>query len=148
MGLLEVINTPRESLQIAKHKSVSYAERTPYWFLLCDLQIFLASAHLEQPHAQSLLLFLIVFGTDLIQFSMGRRTVQQYIRSRICLRFRGFNFRVALLIEVEQRKRMFWLRKVWCHCQFQHHIDDHSRKEEWRERISVNGHNVVHLTKV
>ena len=34
---LGVINLTWENLQIAKHKSVRWAERTPSWFVLCDL---------------------------------------------------------------------------------------------------------------
>ena len=34
------INTTWENLQIEKHKSVRWAERTPSWFVLFDLQIF------------------------------------------------------------------------------------------------------------
>ena len=33
-------NTTSENLQIEKHKSVRWAERTPSWFVLFDLQIF------------------------------------------------------------------------------------------------------------
>ena len=65
MRLLEVINTTWENLQIAKHKPVRWDERTPFWFVLRDLQIFSGSVyHLEQPHAQSPFLFPIVFGTN------------------------------------------------------------------------------------
>ena len=39
-GWARGINTTRENLQIAKHKSVRWAKRTPSWFVLCDLQIF------------------------------------------------------------------------------------------------------------
>ena len=55
-----MINTTWENLQIAKHKSVRWAERTPNWFVLYDLQIFSGSSswgsvdHLQQPQAQSL----------------------------------------------------------------------------------------------
>ena len=63
------INTTWENLQIEKHKSVRWAERTPSWFVLFDLQIsqvvFIPQA---QPHAQSLFLFPIVFGVNLIHF--------------------------------------------------------------------------------
>ena len=34
------INITWENLQIEKHKSVWWAEWTPSWFVLCDLQIF------------------------------------------------------------------------------------------------------------
>ena len=45
------INTTRENLQIEKHKSVRWAERTPSWFVLFDLQIF--SGGVYSPSATS-----------------------------------------------------------------------------------------------
>ena len=39
-GCARGINTTWENLQIEKHKSVRWAERTPTWFVLFDLQIF------------------------------------------------------------------------------------------------------------
>ena len=39
-GCARGINTTWENLQIEKHKSVRWAERTPSWFVLFDLQIF------------------------------------------------------------------------------------------------------------
>ena len=39
-GCAQRINTTSENLQIEKHKSVRWAERTPSWFVLFDLQIF------------------------------------------------------------------------------------------------------------
>ena len=39
MRWLRVINLTWENLQIATHKSVRWTERTPSWFVLCDLQI-------------------------------------------------------------------------------------------------------------
>ena len=57
------------NLQIEKHKSVRWAERTPSWFVLFDLQIFSGVFIPQaQPHAQSLFLFPIVFGINLILF--------------------------------------------------------------------------------
>ena len=65
------INTTWENLQIEKHKSVRWAERTPSWFVLFDLQIFSGGVYSQaQPHAQSLFLFPIVFGINLILFSI------------------------------------------------------------------------------
>ena len=62
MRLLEVINTTWKNLQIAEHKSVRWPERTPYWFVLWDLQVFSGGVyHLVQPHAHCLFLFRIVF---------------------------------------------------------------------------------------
>ena len=45
------INTTSENLQIEKHKSVRWAERTPSWFVLFDLQIF--SGGVYSPSATS-----------------------------------------------------------------------------------------------
>ena len=39
-GCARGINTTRENLQIAKHKSGRRSFRSPDWFVLCDLQIF------------------------------------------------------------------------------------------------------------
>ena len=39
-GCARGINTTWENLQIEKHKSVRWAEQTPSWFVLFDLQIF------------------------------------------------------------------------------------------------------------
>ena len=39
-GCARGINTTWENLQIEKHKSVRWVERTPSWFVLFDLQIF------------------------------------------------------------------------------------------------------------
>ena len=64
------INTTWENLQIEKHKSVRWAERTPSWFVLFDLQIFSGGVYSPSAtsHAQSLFLFPIVFGINLIHF--------------------------------------------------------------------------------
>ena len=45
------INTTCENLQIEKHKSVRWAEQTPSWFVLFDLQIF--SGGVYSPSATS-----------------------------------------------------------------------------------------------
>ena len=45
------INTIWENLQIEKHKSDRWAERTPFWFVLFDLQIF--SGGVYSPSATS-----------------------------------------------------------------------------------------------
>ena len=45
------INTTWENLQIEKHKSVRWAERTPSWFVLFDLQFF--SGGVYSPSATS-----------------------------------------------------------------------------------------------
>ena len=50
-GCTRRINTISENLQIEKHKSVRWAERTPSWFVLFDLQIF--SGGVYRPSATS-----------------------------------------------------------------------------------------------
>ena len=57
-GCARGINTTWENLQIEKHKSGRRSFRSPDWFVLFDLQ--------AQPHAQSLFLFPIVFGINLV----------------------------------------------------------------------------------
>ena len=49
------INTTWENLEIEKHKSVWWAERTPPWFVLFDLQIF--SGGVYPPSATSRTIF-------------------------------------------------------------------------------------------
>ena len=44
-GCARRINTTWENLQIGKHRSVRWAERTPSWFVLFDLQIFLGGVY-------------------------------------------------------------------------------------------------------
>ena len=41
----QVIHITRENLQIAKHKSMWWAEWTPCWFVLCNLQIFSSNVY-------------------------------------------------------------------------------------------------------
>ena len=65
---------PSENLQIEKHKSVRWAERTPFWFVLFDLQIF--SGGVYPPSATSRrvsFLFPIAFGINLIHFFDGKK---------------------------------------------------------------------------
>ena len=63
-------NTTRENLQIEKQKSVRWAERTPSWFVLFEICRFSQVVFIPraQPHAQSLFLFSVVFGINLIYF--------------------------------------------------------------------------------
>ena len=66
-GYARRIITTSENLQIEKHKSIRWAERTPSWILcfsICRFSqvVFILRA---QPHAQSLFLFPIVFGINL-----------------------------------------------------------------------------------
>ena len=60
------INTTRENLQIAKHKSGRGSFRSPDWLVLCDLQIFSGGVYppRAQPHSQCIFLFPIVFGIN------------------------------------------------------------------------------------
>ena len=66
-GCARGINTTWENLQIEKHKSVRWAERTPpdLCFSICRFSqvVFIPRA---QPHAQPFFLFPIVFGINLI----------------------------------------------------------------------------------
>ena len=74
-----------------------------------------------QPHAQSLFLFPIVFGINLIHF------------------FDGKNNRVTWESRNKEGK-FFWQQKVIIHCEFQRHNGDHSRRvrwEVWREKRKV-----------
>ena len=69
-GCARGINTTWEHLQIEKHKSVQWAERTPTWFRCFSICRFSQVVFIPrvQPHAQSLFLFPIVFGINLIHF--------------------------------------------------------------------------------
>ena len=65
-GCARRINTTSENLQIEKHKSgVRYAHRTDLCFSICRFSevVFIPRA---QPHAQSLFLFPLVYGINLI----------------------------------------------------------------------------------
>ena len=93
------INTTWENLEIEKHKSVRWAERTPSWFVLFDLQIFSGGVYppeLNLTHnlffysrtcpCDHLTVFPIVFGINLIHFYDEKRTVQPEIRSLLSVR--------------------------------------------------------------
>ena len=57
------------NLQIEKHKSVRWAERTPSWFVLFDLQIFSGGVYSPSATSRTIsFLFPIVFGINLIHF--------------------------------------------------------------------------------
>ena len=85
-GCARRINTTSENLQIEKHKSVWWAERTPSWFVFFDLQIFWGGVYPPSATSRTIsFLFPIVFGINLIHFSMRRRTVQPEIRSLVLL---------------------------------------------------------------
>ena len=79
--------TPPEKICRSKstNQSGERKERLPdLCFSICRFSqvVFIPRA---QPHAQSLFLFPIVFGINLIHFSMRRRTVQPEIRSFVLL---------------------------------------------------------------
>ena len=100
---LEVINLTWENLQIAKHKSVRWTERTSSWFVLCDLSIFSGKVyHPEPPHAQSLFLFPILFGINLIHFFNGKNKIGL---GRIWSFVLGFRSLVVRLVPFERRAR-------------------------------------------
>ena len=69
-GFARGINTTWENLQIEKHKSVRWAERTPSWFVLFDLQIFSGGVYPPSATLTRNLFFKfpIVFGINLIHF--------------------------------------------------------------------------------
>ena len=73
-GCARGINTTWENRQSEKHKSGSRAFRSPDWFVfsICRFSqvVFIPRA---QPHAQSLFLFPIVFGINLIHFFDERK---------------------------------------------------------------------------
>ena len=127
-GCARGINTTWENLQIEKHKSVRWPQRTPSWFVLFDLQIFSGGVYPRaQPHAQSLFLFPIVFGINLIHFF-------RWEEGRFHRLFRWFNPLSRHLTEAKlcgercvllRRVERFWQRKMW--------TQRHSRgeKEVW-----------------
>ena len=80
-GCARGINTTRENLQIEKHKSVWWAERTPSWLVLFDLQIF--SVGVFPPSATSRTISFSISNNSF--FSMRRRTVQPEIRSFVSI---------------------------------------------------------------
>ena len=137
---LGVINLTWENLQIAKHKSVRWAERTSSWFVLC--KIFSGKVYdPEPPRAQSLFLFPIVFGINLILFSMGR-TMGRAEFDHLSWDFNHSSRGSRHSRESPSKEgNFFWQRKVWTHCEFQHHNGDHLRKElrqeVWREKRKV-----------
>ena len=80
------INTTWENLKIEKHKSVRWAERTPSWFVLFDLQIFSGGVYSPSATSRTISFSIpIVFGINFDSvfrfFRRERRTVQPEIRS-------------------------------------------------------------------
>ena len=64
---------PYLSKSAGRKAQIRKAFNSADWFVLWDRQIFSGKVyHPEPPHAQSLFLFPIVFGNNLIHFSMGR----------------------------------------------------------------------------
>ena len=120
---------PWENLRIEKHKSVRWAERTPSWFVLFDLQIFSGGVYppsATRAHAQSLFLFPIVFQLFLVLiwfcFSIRRRTAAA---GNLIVFFFFFFFAASIPChaiwqrdfyeecELFRRVQRFWQRKVW-----------------------------------
>ena len=148
MRWLGVINLTWENLQIAKHKSVRWTERTPSWFVLCDLYIFSGKVyHPEPPHAQSLFLFPIVFGIyNLIQFFDGKNKIGL---GKIWSFVLGFRSLVARLVPFERGgtkpealcgRTNFWQWKVWISANFSATMVTspwRKRREVWREKRKV-----------
>ena len=128
------INTTREK----KHKSVRWAERTlpDLCFSICRFSqvVFIPQA---QPHAQSLFLFPIVFGNNLIHFfdffPRERKTVQPKIRSFALLLRSPVNHAIWQCEECEPFRKMqrSWKRKVW--------TQRHSRGEKLRCKFFWQG---------
>ena len=67
-GCARGINTIWENLQIEKHKTVRWVERTPSWFVLFDLQIFSDSVY--PPSATSRTIFFSIFFLFYLLFSI------------------------------------------------------------------------------
>ena len=112
-----------------KHKSVRWAERTPSWFVfsICRFSqvVFIPRA---QPHAQSLFLFPIAFGINLIHFfnekkdSWAGNSIVCFAASIPCHAIWQCEFYEEC--ELFRRVQRFWQRKVW--------TQRHSRGEKLR----------------
>ena len=117
-GCARRINTPQqENLQIEKHKSGRRSFRSPDWFVLFDLQIFWGVFVLRaQPDAQSLFLFPIVFGINLIHFfdekkdGAARNSIVCFGASIPCHAIWEKQNEERELFRIAQRS---WQRKVW-----------------------------------
>ena len=105
------------NLQIEKHKSVRWAERTPPWFVLFDLQIF--SGGVYSPSATSRTISFSIsnsFWYLFFQFfRRERRTVQPKIRSCALLLRSPVNHAIWQCEEYElfRKVQRFWQWKVW-----------------------------------
>ena len=76
MRRLGVINLTWENLRIAAAQIRKAFGSSADWFVFCDLYIFSGKVyHPELPHAQSLFLFPIVFGINLIHFVDGKNNI-------------------------------------------------------------------------
>ena len=68
-GRARGIDTTWENLQIEKHKSVRWAERTPSWFVLFDLQIFSGGVYPSSATSRTIAFSIFnSFGINLIHF--------------------------------------------------------------------------------
>ena len=65
----EVVLGVKNNLRNSASRDAQISVGTWYWFVPCELQIFLGYVcHIEQPHVQSPFLFPIVLGISLIPF--------------------------------------------------------------------------------
>ena len=104
--------------------------------MLYDLQIFFGKvSHPEPPHAQSLFLFPIVFGINLIQFSMG----EQCRTGQDVLSFRSLVARLAPFGRFGTKRAKFFGngKCELSHCEFQLHNGDHLTKSAnfWQGKV-------------
>ena len=124
------INTTWGNLQIEKHKSVRWAERTPSWFVLFDLQIF--SGGVYSPSATSRTIsfsisnsFWYLFDSFFRFFRRERRTVQPEIRSFALLLRSPVNHAIWQCEECEP---------------FEKCKESHSRKARFLSSVNIKSH--------
>ena len=88
--------------------------------------------HPEPPHAQSLFLFPIVFGINLIHFFDGKNINWDWAGfDQLSWVFDHLSRGSCRLKEGEQGgQKLFWQWKVWTRCEFQRHNGDLSVKGE------------------
>ena len=116
-GCARGINTTWENLQIEKHKSVRWAEITPSWFVLFDLQIFSGGVYPPSATSRTISFLLpIVFGINLIHFFDEKKDGGAG-NSIVCFGA-SIPFHAIWQKQNEERKlfrraQRFWQRKVW-----------------------------------
>ena len=148
-GCARGINTTWKNLQIAKHKSVRWAELTPSWFVLFNLQIFSGGVYHPERNLTHNLFFLfpIVFGINLIHFFDGKKdgavgnsivcfgssihvtpVERATTKSANCLEecnvFDNGKCELSAIWEGRNWGAKFWKGKVQTHCQFQRYCSD------------------------